>query len=133
MLILPDNDVTGAVAVIQRILESETWAEYSSLIGCQFTTFEALNLLRNSPDRLVWQTCQDVNAILITANRAGDVDSLDQAIRQLSGPTCLPVITIGDPQRVLLDKSYAEAAALKFLEYMEVIESLLGSGRLFIP
>jgi hypothetical protein len=73
------------------------------------------------------------NAILITANRAGDVGSLDEAIRQLSDPTSLPVITIGNPQRVLRDKSYAEAAALRFLQYMEVVESLLGSGRLYIP
>jgi hypothetical protein len=132
MLILPDNDVTGAVKVLERLIELD-WPEYSSLIGLQFTTFEELGLSRNARDITVWQTCQAAKAVLITANRSGHGDSLDKVIRQLSDSESLPVITIGNPQRVLNEKSYAELATIGLLDYLERIETLRGTGRLFIP
>jgi hypothetical protein len=133
MLVVADNDVIGAVTAMRRILESEDWAEYLSDLGARFTTFGELGLSSDAPDRVVWLTCQNADALLITANRAGDVDSLDRTIRELSEPTSLPVVTIADPQRVIRDSTYAEACALRVLEYLERIDSLRGVGRLFIP
>ena len=77
MLVVADNDVIGAVSCLRHILESEDWAEYLSDLGVWFTTFEELGLARDAPDKLVWLTCQNAGALLITANRAGDADSLD--------------------------------------------------------
>jgi hypothetical protein len=90
-------------------------------------------LLRDASDRTVWQASQAIGAVLITANRTGGVNSLDEMIRELSSATTLPVITIADPQRLLRDRSYLEAAAFRLLDYLERIESLRGTGRLFIP
>jgi len=39
MLILADNDVGGAVAVLRRILESEEWAEFSATLVLRFVEF----------------------------------------------------------------------------------------------
>ena len=133
MLVVADNDVIGAVSAMRRILESAEWAEYLSDLGARFTTFEELGLSCDAPDKLVWLTCQNAGALLITANRAGDADSLDRTIQQLSVPTSLPVVTIADPQLVIRDSNYAEACALRVLEYLERIDSLRGVGRLFIP
>jgi hypothetical protein len=133
MLILADNDVGGAVAVLRRLLETGERAEFSALIGVEFIDFESLGLPRDAPDRTVWQVCQAAGAVLITGNRASGAASLDQAIRELSGAASLPVLTLADPKRLLRDPAYAETAAVRLLDFLERIDSLRGIGRLFIP
>src|SRR5262245_56486588 len=133
MLILPDNDVGGAVVALRYVLESAEWAELTGLLELRFREFEDLGLARNASDRAVWQTCQAAGAVLITANRAGGAHSLDQVIRDLSTNSSLPVITIADPQRMVRDHAYRQEAAFRLLDYLDRIESLRGTGRLFIP
>lgn len=133
MLVLSDNDVVRVVEVLRRILESDEWSEYSRLVGVRFTRFDEQGLLRDAPDKLVWETCQALGALLITANRAGGVDSLDAVIGRLAHPGSLPVITVADPQRVLRDKDYAERTAAQRLDFLDRIDTLRGIGRLFIP
>jgi hypothetical protein len=133
MLIFTDNDVEGPVEALRRILQSGEWAEDWALLGVRFTSFEELGIPRHAKDREVYQTCLRVGALLITGNRAGGVDSLDQAIHELSSPDSLPVITVADAQRVVCERGYAEAAALRLLEFLERIDSLHGTGRLYIP
>jgi hypothetical protein len=133
MLILADNDVTGAVAALRRVLQSGEWADYSALLDLRFINFEELGLARDASDRAIWQACQAASAILITANRAGGPDSLETTIDELSGHDSLPVVTLADPQRILRDSLYAEASALRLLDYLDRISSLRGTGRLFIP
>jgi len=77
MLILADNDVGGAVAALRYVLESPVWAELAASLNVRFVDFEDLGLARDAPDRLVWETNQAANALLITANRAGGADSLE--------------------------------------------------------
>jgi hypothetical protein len=133
MFVLADNDVGGAVAVLRRILESSEYAAWLEILAVEFTDFEALGLPRSAPDRTVWQVCQAAGAVLITGNRAGGPDSLDEVIRELSDESSLPVLTIADQRRVTRDAGYANAAALRLLDFLERIESLRGTGRLFIP
>jgi hypothetical protein len=133
MLVLADNDVTGAVNAIRHVLESSEWRSYTKLVGVEFTCFEDLGLPRSALDRAVWQPVQGVDAVLITANRAGDADSLDAVIRELSGPNSMPVLTLADPTRLVRDRTYAEACAMRLLDYLDRIESLRGTGRLFLP
>jgi hypothetical protein len=133
MLILADNDVTGAVAVLRRTLESGEWAEYAAQLDLRFLRFADLGLLRNASDRSVWQACQAAGAVLITANRTGGDDSLERTLDELSGPDTLPVITLADPQRIFRDPSYAADSALQLLDYLERIHSLRGTVRLFVP
>ena len=136
MLILADNDVGGAVAGLRRILESEEWAEFSATLALRFVEFVEfvdVGLTRDASDRVVWQTCQEVGAVLVTGNRASGDDSLEQTIQDHAGADSLPVVTIGDPQRLVRDRAYASECALRLLDLLERIETLRGTGRLFIP
>ena len=133
MLILADNDVGGAVAALRRILESEEWAEFSAILTLRFVEFVDVGLTRDASDRVVWQTCQEVGAVLITGNRTSGDASLEQTIRDHAGADSLPVVTIGDPQRLVRDRAYASECAMRLLDLLERIEILRGTGRLFIP
>lgn len=133
MLILADNDVGGAVTALRRVLESEEWAEFSAALVLRFVEFEDLSLARDASDRVVWQTCQEMGAVLITGNRASGDDSLEQVIRDQARADSFPVVTIGDPQRLVRDRAYASECAIRLLDLLERIETLRGTGRLFIP
>jgi hypothetical protein len=133
MLVMADNDVGGAVTVLRRILESADNAAWLEILGVAFTDFESLGLPRDAADRTVWQTCQAADVVLITGNRSGGPHSLDQVIHELSDATSLPVLTIADQRRVTRDSAYANVTALRLLDFLERIESLRGTGRLFIP
>jgi hypothetical protein len=54
MLVLADNDVGGAVAVLRRILESPENAVALEILRVAFTDFESLSVPRNAADRPVW-------------------------------------------------------------------------------
>jgi hypothetical protein len=43
MLVMADNDVGGAVAVLRRILESADNAAWLEILGVAFTDFESLD------------------------------------------------------------------------------------------
>ena len=58
--------------------------------------------------------------------------SLESSIRELNTPQSLPVITIANVQR-MFEREYAGRAADKLLTFLEDIEQLRGSGRLYIP
>ena len=133
MLILADNDVGGAVAALRRILESEEWAEFSATLALRFVEFADVGLARDASDRVVWQRCQEVGAVLMTGNRASGDASLEQTIQDHAGADSLPVVTIGDPQRLVRDRVYASECAMRLLDLLERIETLRGTGRLFIP
>ena len=79
------------------------------------------------------QTCQEMGAVLITGNRTSGDDSLEQMIRDHAGADSLPVVTIGDPQRLVRDRAYASECAIRLLDLLERVETLRGTGRLFIP
>lgn len=133
MLILADNDITGAVAARQRLLRIGEWSEYAALLDLQFADFAEFGLSRNASDRAVWQACEAAGAVLVTANRSGGDNSLEMTLDELSGPDSLPVLTLADPQRVLRDTTHAEAVALRLLGYLDRIDALRGTVRLFVP
>jgi hypothetical protein len=43
------------------------------------------------------------------------------------------VLTIADADRVMLDRTYAEAVAVKVLDFLQDLENLRGTRRLFVP
>jgi hypothetical protein len=133
MLIVSDNDVVGAVAMIQRIIDSAKWREFSAALDLSFSDLAGIGVKRDAPDLAVWEACQSKQAILVTGNRSGGTDSLDRAIRIFGNSESLPVITLGNAKRVLRDPAYAERCAISLLDLMERIETLCGTGRLFIP
>jgi hypothetical protein len=133
MLILADNDVTGAVAVLRRILESDDWREYAELLDVRFLSFEDLGLPRSAPDRDVWLACQQAGALLITANRAGGAGPLGETIESLATSEDLPVLTLADPQRIMKDGRYSVEVVIQLLDYLDQIDDLRGARRLFLP
>jgi hypothetical protein len=133
MRILTDNDVIGAVRVLRRILASPAWVDLTVALELQFMELQDVALPADAPDVAVWQRSQEVGALLITGNRASGEGSLDHTITERAGPGNLPVLTIGDPRRVIRDPVYARECALSLLDFVERIETLRGTGRLFIP
>lgn len=133
MLILTDNDVIGAVRALRRILESPEWADLTSALELQFIELQDVELPTDAPDGAVWQRSQDVGALLITGNRSSGEGSLDQTIAEHAGPESLPVLTIGDPRRAIREPVYARECVISLLDFVERIETLRGTGRLFIP
>ena len=95
---------------------------------------EDVGLNAASSDREIWTTFQAIGALLITADRtrADGLDSLDEVIRALNTPASLPVVTIGDPVRPLHDSAYARERAIKLLDYVDLIDGLKGTGRLYL-
>jgi hypothetical protein len=133
MLIVSDNDVAGAVSVIRRIIESARWREFSAALDLSFCDLVGISLERDAPDQLVWESCQSKQALLISGNRSGGVDSLDRVIRNLGSVESLPVITLANAMRTLRDAAYAERCAISLLDLIERIDTIRGTGRLFIP
>ena len=82
----------------------------------------------------MWQSCQQREIILLTANRHDEgPDSLEATIRALNTLTSLPVMTIADPELVLTSQDYAERVAIQILEYLMDLDNFRGTGRLFVP
>jgi hypothetical protein len=133
MRILADNDVGGPVTALRRVLESSAWIEFTATLDLRFVVFEDVGLARDASDRTVWSRCQEVGAVLRTGNRASGTESLEQTIHDHTETDSLPVVTIGDPQRVVRDPEYTRACAMGLLDLLERLETLRGTGRLCIP
>ena len=105
--------------------------------GMQVSTFRSLidvGLVASASDRIIWQYCQANSLLLLTANRneRGE-DSLQAVIGQLGSADALPVLTLANPDRVLADATYRELCAYRIAEVALTLESIHGTGRLFIP
>lgn len=133
MRIVPDNDVIGAVSLIRRILSTPRWSPFSEALDLEFIEFAELGLRHDAPDREVWLACRNADVLLLTGNRSGGAGSLDEVIQEMGDLTSLPVVTIANVQDLLNDRHIAEDAVAGLLDYIERIDSLRGSGRLFIP
>jgi hypothetical protein len=71
---------------------------------------------------------------LITGNRnAEGEESLEATIRRETTPHSLPVLTIGDPAKLMHDREYAERVAARLIERFHELERLRGAGRLYLP
>lgn len=114
------------------------WAQISSegwpdLLSIHFVQFADVGLSFTSSDREVWRFAQDNAMILLTGNRnMKDEDSLEITIREENTATSLPVITVGNVDRMIA-KAYRDKCESRLLEVVLYIENYLGAGRVFIP
>jgi hypothetical protein len=70
----------------------------------------------------------------LTNNRNDDgPDSLENTICICNTLQSLPVFTIGDAERLKNEREYADRVIWALLEYLLEIDSLFGTGRLFLP
>lgn len=132
--IMADHDVEGHLQHLIRLWSSEEWNELWRALACHIETFQRLGIPLTMPDAEIWRLCQQRQIVLLTGNRnaEGD-DSLEATIRREGGDDCLPVLTISDPDRLLRDRQYADRVAERAIDYLQSIEGLRGTGRLFVP
>ena len=132
--ILADINVVGQVAYLVKLMEAEPWEEFWQDLGLALYHFEDLGLTSTSKDLEIWHCCQKNEVILITDNRNDDSsDSLAAAIRDLNTSVSLPVFTIADLGKFGSSREYVERVLRSLYEYLLRIDTLRGTGRLFLP
>jgi len=130
IIILVDHNVEGQAAMLWGLLSAEGWLD---LFPLRLVTFAQVGLPYDSHDREVWCFAQEQGMILLTANRhmKGE-DSLERTIREENTMTSLPVLTIGNVNR-MVERTYRERCARRLLEIALDLENYRGTGRIFIP
>ncbi|MEG5140470.1 MULTISPECIES: ACP S-malonyltransferase [unclassified Microcoleus] len=131
MIFLIDHNLNGHAIIFFGSIANQGWLD---IIPIRFVTFAQMELQINSDDRVVWRLAQENQMILLTANRSmkGN-DSLEQVMREESTPDSLPVITIGNADRLLNDSEYRERCVERLIEIVLNINGYMGVNRLFIP
>jgi predicted nuclease of predicted toxin-antitoxin system len=131
MNFLVDHNLRGHSVVLAGSLAASGWLE---LVTIRFVMFEAVGLADTSDDRVVWRYAQEHQMILITANRSmKGKDSLEQVMREENTPTSLPVVTIGNINRLMAEPDYRERCVDRLVEIVADIEAYQGAQRIFIP
>ena len=130
MNFLIDNNIEGYAQILLGSITSQGWLE---LIPINFITFKEIDLSILSNDRIVWRVAQANRMILLTANRnmSGE-DSLEQVLREENSLDSLPVVTIGNVER-LDEPDYRNRCVDRILEIVLDLENVMGVGRLYIP
>jgi glutaredoxin len=107
--ILIDHNIEGHALRVWDTFQAQGW---SDVISLNMLTFDVVDLAFDSSDRDVWRFAQTQHLVLLTANRnMHEEDSLEQTIREENGPTSLPVLTIGNPNRISLRVSVVHGIA----------------------
>lgn len=131
MIFLIDHNLKGHALVFFGAIASQGWLD---IIPIQFITFAELELSIDSDDRTVWRLAQENQMILLTANRSmKGKDSLEQVMREENTSASLPVITIGNTDRLLNDSEYRSRCVESLIEIVLDIDSYRGVRRIFIP
>lgn len=132
--IIADVNIERHFQILVQLLQAETRQEYWNLLSLTVSTLADLSLPADIADSVLWRACQREELVLVTGNRnAKGLDSLETTIQRLNTATCLPVITVATPDRILAEKAYAARTADKLLEYLVDMANLLGTGRLYVP
>jgi hypothetical protein len=100
----------------------------------RYVHFSDVGLAGDSPDSLVWQTCQKEELVLITDNRSKkEPTSLEATIQTKNTPTNLPVFTIANVPHLRASRDYADRIIDRLFDSLLRIEGLRGTGRLYLP
>lgn len=131
MIFLIDHNLNGHALVLFGSIVNQGWLD---LMPIRFVTFAQMELPINSDDRVVWRMAQENQMILLTANRSmKGKNSLEQVMREENTPISLPVITIGNADRLLNESEYREICAESLIDILLAIDNYRGSMRVFIP
>ncbi len=130
LAILVDHNIEGQTLRLWGTLVAEGWPD---LLELRLITFAEAGLLITSSDRVVWRYAQTNTMILLTANRTmKGADSLEQTLREENTVASLPIITIGDADK-LYTKAYRDSCASRLVEIIMDLGNYRGVGRIFIP
>jgi hypothetical protein len=132
--ILADANCEGHLALLVQLFHEGWRRDVWEVLPLTLVSFADVGLPADASDREVWEACQRAQVVLLTANRNDDgPESLEAIIQQHNTTASLPVFTLANDQRVLRDRSYAEAVADRLLEFLFDIDSYRGTGRLYLP
>ncbi|MGH9800803.1 MAG: ACP S-malonyltransferase [Blastocatellia bacterium] len=128
--LLIDHNIEGQARTLWRALQKASWVQTAEIA---FSYFAEVGLPHDSSDRQVWRFVQRRGMFLLTANRNNkDADSLAQTILDENTLTALPVLTVGNADRVK-EPEYSDRCINRLLEIVLYPEKYLGTGRQFIP
>jgi hypothetical protein len=131
MIFLVDHNFKGHARILLGSITNQGWLDF---VPIRFVMFEEVGLSIDSNDRVVWRLAQENRMILLTANRSmKDEDSLEQVMREENTQNSLPVVTIGNADRVLNDSSYRERCVDRLVEIAIYTVNYMGARRIFIP
>jgi hypothetical protein len=131
MIFLIDHNLKGHALIFFGAIAGQGWLD---IVPIRFVTFAEMDLLIDSDDRVVWRVAQENQMILLTANRSmKGKDSLEQVMREENTSASLPVITIGNADRLLNDSEYRGRCVESLIEIVLDIDSYRGARRIFIP
>ncbi|MEO0886521.1 MAG: ACP S-malonyltransferase [Cyanobacteria bacterium J06648_10] len=131
MIFLIDHNLEGHAILLLGAIASQGWLES---LPIEFVTFTQILLPVDSSDRVVWGLAQKRQMVLLTANRSmKGKDSLEQVIREESTPTSLPVVTIGNADRLFNDAKYRDRCVESLVDIVLSIDIYKGTRRVFIP
>src|SRR5207244_3627653 len=132
--ILADINIQGYVDLLVVQMRAEPWKLFWDYLNLQYFHFADIGLAPSSLDSLLWDTCQTRDLVLITDNRnKKDQDSLETTIQTRNTPASLPVFTISSVPKLRTSQDYARRVIDKLLDSLLRIESLRGTGRLYLP
>jgi predicted nuclease of predicted toxin-antitoxin system len=132
--ILADVNIEGHVDLLVVLMQAEPWKLFWDHLQLQYVHFADVGLAPDALDSLVWNTCQKEELILVTDNRnRKDADSLEATIQANNTPTSLPVFTIANVPHLRSSRSYADRVIDKLLDSLLRIDTLRGTGRLYLP
>ena len=131
---MADHDIEGQMQVLLRLLTSAQWRILWTELAVCVESFASLGLSVDTPDIELWQLCQTHQIVLLTGNRNREgPESLEAVIQTANTPGSLPVLTVGEPQRIFSSNTYAHRVVERLMEYLVDLENLRGTGRLYLP
>jgi len=134
IVLLADADVQGQIDRLVQRMQKEPWLGFWTDLQISSVSFGDVGLDPADSDAVVWRRCQEKRLLLLTSNRNDDgPDSLQNTIRTRNTPQSLPVFTIGDAKRILVDHDYAAEVIWSLFEYLFDLDKLHGTGRLYLP
>jgi hypothetical protein len=129
--LLADNNIEGHARLLWRQFAEADW---QSMGVSHLVTLGNLQIAVETSDRDIWLFCQSEDLLLLTANRNMDgVDSLEAVLREQAIDQPLPVLTLADPDRVLIDPVYRELCAYRIADIALDLDQYRGTPRAFIP
>jgi hypothetical protein len=132
--LLADVNIEGHVTRLVSVMLGAYWRDYWDYLGLRSLRFPDVGLSPRDPDARVWQVCQQQQLYLLTNNRNDDgADSLEATIRAFNAPASLPIFTVSDAERIFHSRDSAERVIESLFDQLLRIDSLRGTGRLFLP
>lgn len=132
--IIADANIEGYVDYLVALMKSEPWQIFWGDLGLKYVHFRDIGPAEDAADSVVWEMCQIEGLILVpdNRNRKGQY-SLDVAIQKQNTPASLPVFTIANIPHLRSSRAYADRVIERMLDFLQRIDDLRGTGRLFVP